>query len=270
MRPLVLLRTVGSQAPMLILVAVGLSVFEALIPLIFRALGEDAAGRFLDAAPEGFRQVLESQFGLIPTHSVTGWLGASSRHPIYLVLLSAVAVAMASGSVAREIERRTIGYILSRPLSRRRFLAEKVAAGLTVLLVLVSLGLGVMIAATHAAGLGRGVDFGPFVWSAANAFVLFAALAGIGTAVSARSSSGGTVVAVASGVALASYFLDFLASLWEPAERLGPLSLFHYYRPSDILLGESTPWSQMAVLAGVALAGFTVAFLIFTRRDLQA
>ena len=265
-----MLRTLRGQLPSLILATIGLAAFETLIPVVFDALGQDAAARFLDAAPENVRDLMERQFGLIPTGSIEGWLGTASRHPIYLVLMCAVAVATASGAVAREVERKTILYVLTRPVSRTRFLLEKVAATLLALAVLAALGLGAMILVTALLGYAGGVDWMPFVWITVNAFLLFAAISAIATAASSMGSAGGPVIAAGAGVSLASYFIDFLAGLWAAAEPVGPVSLFHYYNPSDVLLGGGIPWFGMGVLLAVTALGYAVALVVFNRRDISA
>ena len=265
-----MLRTLRGQLPSLLLAAVGLIAFETLIPVVFDALGEDAAAQFLDAAPENVRQLMERQFGLIPTGSVEGWLGTASRHPIYLVLMCAVAIATASGAVAREVERKTILYILTRPVSRTRFLLEKMAAALLVLAILTALGLGTMILVTVLLGHATGVDWTPFAWMTLNAFLLFAAISAIATAVSSIGNAGGSVIAAGAGVSLASYFIDFLAGLWAAAEPVGPISLFHYYNPSDVLLGGGAPWFGMGILLAIATIGYAVALIAFNRRDISA
>lgn len=267
---MIFLRALRGQFAGLVGAVVGLCAFETLIPIVYKAFGADVTSKFLDAAPPAVKQMLETQFGLIETGTIQGWLGATSRHPIYLILLCAVAISMASGSVAKEVERRTILFVLTRPVSRVRFIVEKSGATLLVSALFVGIGLAAMVLVTHLSGEAAGVDFMPFVWISVNAFLLLAAIAGIATAVSAAESNGGPVIALSAGITLAFYFLDFLASLWDPAKPLGPISLFHYYNPSNVLTGHGVPLFQMGVLGAVALAGFAASVVIFVRRDISA
>lgn len=263
-------RTLRGQAPALALLALGLAAWETLIPVIFRSFGGAFTTQFYDRLPTSMRELMEAQFGLLPTADVVGWLGASSRHPIYLVLICAFVIAAASGAIAREIERGTILMLLARPLPRYLVVSAKALAILLGLVTLMALGLAVTIIASNLAGVAEGVNWVPFLWVTLNGFLVFLAIAGYSLAISAATSDGGQVISRAAAVTLAFYFLDFLATLWEPAEKAGLVSLFHYYRPSDILRTGTAPWSHLVVLAGVAIACLAASVLIFQRRDISA
>ena len=62
--------------------------------------------------------------------------------------------------------------------------------------------------------------------------------------------------------------MDFVAELWEPLEFLGPLTVFHYYNPIDIVQHGTVPWSHALVLIGVAATGYAAAIAVFQRRDI--
>ena len=56
------------------------------------------------------------------------------------------------------------------------------------------------------------------------------------------------------------------------AGTIRPWTIFYYYQPQEIILGK--PWPHLlpalAMLYGVGAAGYVVAWLVFTRRDLPA
>jgi putative exporter of polyketide antibiotics len=74
---------------------------------------------------------------------------------------------------------------------------------------------------------------------------------------------------IALGFTVVSYFLEVLGSLWEQAQPLQPLSVFHYVQPQAALEGQADPLDFL-VLAAVALAGVAWALVVFPRRDLAA
>jgi hypothetical protein len=47
------------------------------------------------------------------------------------------------------------------------------------------------------------------------------------------------------------------------------LSPFRYYNPFDLLMGISVPASNLWVLTMSALAGFALAYVLFSRRDIS-
>ena len=70
-------------------------------------------------------------------------------------------------------------------------------------------------------------------------------------------------------LALATFLLDYVARLWQPAEKIAWLSPFRYYNPFDLITGNTLPLRNLAVLGGIALAGFAAAYVLFERRDIS-
>jgi ABC-2 type transport system permease protein len=69
-------------------------------------------------------------------------------------------------------------------------------------------------------------------------------------------------------LALACFLLYYVGRLWQPAQSVAWISPFRYYSPFDLLIGQSLPLKNVAVLGGIAVAGFIVAQVLFSRRDL--
>ena len=69
------------------------------------------------------------------------------------------------------------------------------------------------------------------------------------------------------GIALIFYALDYLAQIWSLAEPFGPISLMHWYRPSNVLGTGSIPTSSWLVLIGVAVVASGLALLVTSRRE---
>ncbi len=226
--------------------------------------GVEGFEQLLELLPESIRAMLKAQGGF--ASDATGYLGMQYRHPFYLLSTSGFAIAMASGAVAREIERNTALMLLAVPLARWRYLGAKIASiavVVVVLLVAVWAGTGAGVAVT---GL-EGVEMLTLGRALVNLLALALAIGGIATLLSALSSDGGHVVSVAAGVAAAMFFGDFVAAIWSPAELVGYVSLYHYYDPLGVTQS-GLPMRDLAVLLGVAAAGFGGALVAFQRRDL--
>ena len=229
--------------------------------------GIEGFEELLEFLPESFRALLKAQGGF--ASDATGYIGMQYRHPFYLISTSGFIIAMAAGAVAREIERSTALMLLAVPIARWRYLAAKVASMavvVVVLLVAVWAGTGTGVLAT---GLG-GVDMLTLIRALVNLLALALAIGGIATLLSSLSSDGGHVISVAAGTAAAMFFGDFLATIWSPAEFVGYVSLYHYYDPLGVTQASGLPIRDLAVLLGVAAAGFGAALVAFQRRDLAA
>jgi ABC-2 type transport system permease protein len=85
------------------------------------------------------------------------------------------------------------------------------------------------------------------------------------SSVSRRRSVAGSLAGL---LALTTFLLDYVARAWEPAEKIAWLSPFRYYNPLDLVMGKAIPPHNLWVLAGIASAGFAVAYYFFSRRDL--
>ena len=87
----------------------------------------------------------------------------------------------------------------------------------------------------------------------------------IGAASRRRSVAG----SIAGLLALTAFLLDYVGRMWRPAESIAWLSPFRYYSPFEIVMGNPLPSTNLVLLAGIAVAGFAAAYLLFSRRDIS-
>jgi ABC-2 type transport system permease protein len=111
--------------------------------------------------------------------------------------------------------------------------------------------------------------FGPSLWAVGG---LLFAISGYTMALSACGRYRWRVLGLAVFVTLVQFLVNVVGQMWDVLEGLRPFTIFYYYQPQDIILGK--PWLDvlpaLAVLYGVGAAGYVVAMLVFTRRDLPA
>jgi ABC-2 type transport system permease protein len=188
------------------------------------------------------------------------------------VMGSLVGLSIAIGTMpTSEIETGFMDLILSRPLPRHWIITRSIV----VMMICTVEVLGVMMIATWA-GL-NGLAPRDVAWPAPdlilrlvmNLGVLMlcwnAIAVAIGSAARRRSVAGG----LAGLLALAMFLLDYIARAWEPAERVAWLSPFRYYSPLELVMGSALPARNILVLAGIAGFGFSMAYVLFSRRDIS-
>jgi ABC-2 type transport system permease protein len=90
----------------------------------------------------------------------------------------------------------------------------------------------------------------------------------VGVLASARSSLRSHALGAAVGAVVGWFFLNFIALLIDGLSGLRYLSPFHYFRPGEVLSGES-PMVDVVVLAGLGLVALAAAIWSFRRRDLS-
>lgn len=265
MNATLLRHTLGAQAIRLAVIAVALAGWGALMPVIYVNYGAQ------------FRQLLDS--GLIPRQfadfgggdifSLPGAIALGFIHPISVALNAIFAVGFAAAAVAGERQRGTLEVLLARPLGRRSVTVTLyVCVVVFVAVTMAALLLGAWISVTLT-GATNELDVGrlPVLWL--NGVLLFGALGAIGLAASVSFDRLTPALGIGVGVAIVSYFLEILGSLWPDAKGVQPLSLFHYLQARNVLSGVVDPVS-FVVLAAVSLIALGVALVVFPRRDLAA
>ena len=249
------------------LTALGLFAINLFLVYTYQAFGGmEAAELFEEFIPESLKGLFKAEGGFAA--DANGYLAIEYRHPIYLVAVAALVIALCSGAVAKEIERGTILVLLASPMARWRLLSAKTAVLMAaVLIVLATAWLGTW-AGSVMVGITDEVAMTVFLRVQLNMLALAMAIGGLTLLISAMANEGGMVTAWASGIALAMYFVDFLSTLWSPVEPLGLLTVFYYFDPLGIARDGGIPWLDIGVLLGIAAAGMAAALVTFQRRDI--
>lgn len=242
--------------------------FALLFPTTYQAYGgEQFFRQFLQQAPKGVGALLKSSGGALQASGVEGYILIAFRHPLMLVAGSALAIALASGAVARQVESRAVLLLLARPIPRSSYLlAHWLEMALAVAgfvgALLAGIGLGLAIADTP-----QPLSFTTFGLGALAAYGLFMAVGGIALLLSSAASDGGVATGLGAAIALFLFLLDFVSGLWAPLGVLGPASPFHYYNPVSIVEQGLRPL-DIGVLYGTALVATGAAFARFRMRDI--
>ena len=258
-------RTWRAQRVKILIVFVALTVWSALLPIVYGAFGQT----FREIIDSGIIPEELTQFGGGDIFSLSGSISLGAIHPISLILNSVFAVGFSTAAIAGERQRGTLEVLLARPMSRRTAYVTLLVATLTFVAVgLLATMVGVTIGSAIAGVLDElPVERLPMVWL--NGFLLFAAFASIGLAASASFDRLTPALGITAAIVVVMYFLEVLGTFWPDAEVLQPYSLFHYYQPKQLLEGEA-PLLNFALPAIVAAAGIVWALIEFPRRDLAA
>ncbi|MDA0797471.1 MAG: hypothetical protein O2884_02160 [Chloroflexi bacterium] len=244
-------RTMIGQRIGLGAVSLGLFGISVIIVHTFKALGGAAViADFFELLPEGMKAILHAQGGFAT--DAEGYLAADYRIPPYLVTISAFVIASTSGAVAREIER---GTVLMR-------LALVVGIATLAVSALAGTWVGLMLTGVE------GVSMATFVLIQVTTFAFAFSIGGIGMLVSSLTSDGGQAMGITTAIVVVMFFVDFLSLLWEPAELLRPLAVFHYYDPLSVSVADALPLADVLVLMTVGIVGTAAAFVVFQRRDI--
>lgn len=188
------------------------------------------------------------------------------------VMGSLVAISIALATIpAGEVESGFIDLVLSRPLARHWIITRTIIVSMLSLALL----LGLMVLGTWI-GL-KTLAPKSAVWPAAklihslavNLGLVMLAWSGVAMTIGSNARRRSVAGAFAGLLALATFLLDYVSRLWKPAESLAWLSPFRYYSAYEMVMGDPLPMKNVAVLAGIAAAGFVTAYVLFSRRDIS-
>jgi ABC-2 type transport system permease protein len=271
MRRAALLLVYSLKRVRILAIVTGILLAALQLVLIFVAGSIQASGGFAQLSallPPFARQLLGPAVATFMSFSGVVCLGYFEL--AVMGALIAVAVTLAT-TPASEVEIGFMDLILARPMARHWIITRTIALTILVSVFLLAL----MVAGTWT-GLWlfapKGVEWpsARLIHSLAiNLGFLTLCWGGVAMAIGASSRRRSTAGGAAGLVALATFLLDYVARLWQPAEKIAWLSPFRYYNPFDLITGDTLPLKNLAILGGIALAGFAAAYVLFSRRDIS-
>ena len=172
----------------------------------------------------------------------------------------------AVNTLAKEEKEHTAEFLLTHPVSRRRVVAEKLAA---VLLQILVMNLCVYALALLSVLLnGEPLPFKEFTLLHLAYLLLQIELAGICFGISAFLRRGG--IGIGLGIAILLYFLNLISNLTEKAEALRYITPFAYAEGTDIVtsLRLDVPLVLLGISVGILAAA--LGFIRYSRKDIAA
>jgi ABC-2 type transport system permease protein len=249
-----------------LMIAAAVSLFMLMMVVVYDQIGTSSFKGMenVDSIAKGF-----DIRAFTSPHSVfANLIGIAIIHPLFLAMIGSIAIALGARSCAGELHDGTIELTLARPLSRRRYLVSYLAFNATAVAALLAAAfVTVPLVAIAIDSSGR-LSASELFNTGVEAWIFFVCFATIATLISTvvRSRSAATTASIA--VLVGTYFLEFFAKLWSPMEPFGYLSPFHYFIPTDTLLGQGIQWTDVAVLATISVVASALAVELFQRGDL--
>lgn len=260
----ILRRLAARHRTFLTVTALVLAGFQLLICAIVASVDLGTAFEQIRAfAPPALLPLLEqSMIG-----SPQGMLAFGWNHPITHALVTAVSITLAARAIAGEVEHGAIELILAQPISRAQYFTAHVAFGIGAITFITLSGIIGSV-------IGRQIfDLPPIAmvdgWRlTANLVLLQGAIYAMTLLLSAFGRENGQVALGGVLLAVVSYLIEVISSMWSTVAFLHPYALHSYYNPRHILTQGELPPSALPVLAAFILVMGSAAFFRFSRRDL--
>lgn len=185
----------------------------------------------------------------------------------FFVLLIGFYVSSAAGSaIAGAIEKRTMDFELSQPVSRSKKLLAETTAVLfysALLIAVTNTSIKILCELYNISISSKGLFYFSIVAT------LFAwAIFGIAIFISSMIRSKMTVVGITLFFTLGSYIFYSLSLAVEKIKNLGHYTLYNFYDPQKILTKAEISPEQCLIFATVFVFGISVALLIFNKKDM--
>jgi ABC-2 type transport system permease protein len=220
----------------------------------------------------GFENFLKAQGGSMDSYSsvmmeMTWW-----NNPVILLTVALWAISRGSIAVAGELERGTLDWHLSRPVSRATYLASHIVVAVLGLILLTSALVAGNVAATQYNYLESPPSLFTLIKPAFNLAVLGLAIFGYTLMISAASSARWRPNLIGSAVTLGGFIILLIAYMpsmdqWKWIERL---SIFRAYTPVEIVSKGESLLFNTGILGLIAGCGILLGYLVFRTRDLPS
>lgn len=264
MNPHVLAHELRVSLRFMLTLSLGVFAFAVLMTAMYPSM-KDSFEDMLKVIPSFLKPMVQARMGM---NTVEGFVSVALGHPVMLALLAAWPLARGAHAIAGEVERGTLGWMLSYPIGRLPFLAAKAAVlllGCAVLPLVFVAGVWSVLAALGIPHAGLGL----YMQTAFMTFLLYGALGTLTLWCSAAFSERGPATLVGTAFLLVHFLWDYAAELWGPLKPYRFLSVFDYYDPKALLYGNGLQLRDLAVLGGVMLVTLVGAAVTFRRRDLS-
>lgn len=247
----------------LLIYAIGVAAYGIMILAIWPSMQNTGITELWDRYPESIKKAFGASINF---GTFDGFMTLEYFAQMWVIVMAAYAISVATGSLAGEIEKGTMELLLGQPISRRAIVVTRH--------LYFSLGLIVLIAATMAPIIigapfaGGDISYRGLAALSLQAFLFYGAIGSIAFFFSASFSSRGRALFASLGILIASYALDLLSKFSDFVNHFHRLSLFSYYDPYRYVHDVSFAWGDLAVLAAISVFFTTGAVVWFERRDI--
>lgn len=170
----------------------------------------------------------------------------------------------AIGILSKEEKDKTVEFLLTHPVSRKRVITEKLIAALIQItamnIIIYSLSVGSIVA------VGEVIPWKEISLLHLAYYLLQIELTGICFGISAFLRKGSAGVGL--GIAAMMYFLNLIANIANVAEFLKYITPFGYCEGADIVSNGRLDGVMVVVGAVIGISGIIIAYLKYTKKDM--
>ncbi|MGU3471414.1 ABC transporter permease subunit [Paenibacillus sp. D51F] len=248
--------------------AIGAAFYMLLMFWLFPSFANSskAVEGMIDSLPKGMAEALNLSAGF---GTVEAFVSGEFYGLLLVLILSVYSVSFSTRLMARLVDRGSMAYLLSVPVTRARAAATQAAVFVTGLLAIMTVAT-LSGFAGYVLFIGNLSSFGGAAFARMNlaAFLLFFAAGGICFLISSSANDEKRAAGLSAVLTFGMYSFDFLGKLSSQIEWLRKLTYFSLYDPSGVIAGRGNPGLAWPILAVIGAVAFAAAIWLFHRRDL--
>lgn len=219
----------------------------------------------LKSMPEGLLKALGSSPAQLSNFNLETLLASKQFSMVFQLLAAVLAISIAGNDIAGEIEKGTIEFLLSQPISRLKFYFARFFSGIILLTIFVvcSTLVVIPIAATFNVSYVTDVYFKLF-WVA---LLYSLAIYAFSYFLSAIFSNKGRVYGISASIITFMYVAFLVSALKDNLDKLKYLSFFHYFSP-DILFSGAVDKIGVWIFILTIIVSISIGAILFSKRDI--
>ncbi len=226
----------------------------------------DSLNKLVETYPEALKKAFKLEGGGFNT--IEAFLSYELFSLMWPLLAIMLALSRAGNAITGEVERNTIGSLLSQPISRFRIYLSKFLSGhiSITLFVIASILSPIPLSWLY----GFPVHPKNFLVCAVLCLCFSSAIYSVGLLGSAIASERSKLYGILGGSILLMYVLNVISGIKPSLENLQYASIFHYFNATDVMLHARLPIGSCLLFIGISLVSALVGAYIFKSRDLSA
>jgi ABC-2 type transport system permease protein len=247
------------------------SLSSALLLLLYVALypslqaQSQQLAEVLKTLPEGLLKALGSSSGQLSNFTLEALLASKQFSMVWQLLAAILAISIAGNDLSAEIEKGTIEFLLSQPISRLRLYFARFISGSILLIIFsaVSTLLVMPMAAAFNVAYNGEIYYKLFLVASLFSLAVYA----IAYCLSAIFSTKGRVFGIGAGLITAMYVAFLVSSLKDNLSSLKYVSFFHYFS-ADLLYTDNIDKLGILIFVLTIVAGVGIGAAVFEKRDI--
>jgi ABC-2 type transport system permease protein len=182
------------------------------------------------------------------------------------ILASIFAIGLAGATIAGEIEKGTLGMLLSLPIPRWKIFLSKYLSGLLSILLLVIFSVLPIILAA----LLLNINFHTtgFIYIAILCLLFSFAIFSLGLMFSALMNEKSHLYGVMGTIVLLMYIANTIAGLKPSLNNLKYISFFHFFNSQKALVNNHISLISWATFTGISIVSLLIGLIVISKRDI--